>query len=91
MSKTIRRGIQRTLAAVLLLQAGWVTAGVLYTWVDAEGNKHISDRPPLAETYGTKRDLTKKQTGTAPGNKLFAPVAASAASSAASAAKLQPS
>lgn len=82
--------MKRTLGALTLLHAGWAAAGALYTWVDADGNKHISDRPPIGETYNTNLDTTKKVTGTAPGKKkLFAPVAASAASGAASTAEPQ--
>lgn len=78
--------IQRGLILTALLYAGWAAAGALYTWVDAEGNKHISDRPPLDETYNTKLDETKKMTGTAPGRNLFASASRGAASGAAGAA-----
>lgn len=84
MHQAIRSLFKHTLVVVALLQGGWAAAGALYTWVDAEGNKHISDRPPIGETYNTKLETTKKGTGTAPGKKLFAPAAASAASAAAS-------
>ncbi len=91
MSNTTSRRIARLFAMTAALHAGWAAAGAFYTWVDAEGNKHISDRPPIGETYNTKLDATRKVNGTAPGKKLFAPVAASAASGAASAAGPQPS
>lgn len=85
MSHTTLGHVKHTLVALALLQSEWAAAGALYMWVDADGNKHISDRPPIGETYNTKLETTKKVTGTAPGKKLFAPAAASAASAAASA------
>lgn len=81
MSKTCTSRIKRTLIALALLHIGWAVAGALYIWVDAEGNKHISDRPPIGEAYNTKLNTTKKMTGTAPGKKLFEPATASTAAS----------
>jgi hypothetical protein len=74
----------RLVLALLTALPACALAGALYTWVDAEGNKHVSDQPPIGETYNTKLDTTRKVTGTAPGARLFVPAAASAAASAAS-------
>lgn len=74
----------RLVLALLAALPACALAGALYTWVDAEGNKHVSDQPPIGENYNTKLDTTRKVIGTAPGSRLFVPAAASAAASAAS-------
>ncbi|WP_374594035.1 DUF4124 domain-containing protein [Aquabacterium sp.] len=70
------------LIALLAWPATCAVAGALYIWVDAEGNKHVSDQPPIGESYNTKLDTTRKMTGTAPGARLFAPASAASAASA---------
>ncbi len=77
------RRARLALAALLAWPATCAVAGALYIWVDAEGNKHVSDQPPIGETYDTKLDTTRKMTGTAPGARLFAPKSAASAASAA--------
>ncbi len=79
---------KRTLKTLVLSIAGWaftLTAFAQWQWIDKDGRKVFSDRPPMSDVKD--KDILKQPIGRAPANVAPVETAATSAAPAASAAK----